>query len=195
MRNVKIGLAQIAPRLGDVQANLEKHLDYIGQAREQGVELLLFPELSITGYSGARPDAGRRPARPRRRPGLRRACWPPAGDMDVVVGFVEQSSRYLYYNSAAYLSAGQLWHVYRKVYLPTFTLFDEGRFWAAGDRLRAFDTRFGRLALTICRDAWQLSMAYLSVMDGADVILTISAAPGLELHARRAAALPRPGLG
>jgi NAD+ synthase (glutamine-hydrolysing) len=177
LRNIKIGLAQIAPRLGDVNANLQKHLDYIGQAREQGVGLLLFPELSITGYSvrDLTPDV----ALPARAddPVFARLLAA-AGDMDVVVGFVEQSSRYLYYNSAAYLSAGQLWHVYRKVYLPTFTLFDESRFWAAGDRLRAFDTRFGRVALTICRDAWQASMAYLSVMDGADLILTISAAPG-----------------
>ena len=74
MRNFKIGLAQIAPRLGDVDANLQKHLDYIAQAREQGVELLLFPELSLTGYSAAGPDAGGRPAGPRRRPGLRAAA-------------------------------------------------------------------------------------------------------------------------
>ncbi len=178
MQPFTIGLAQIAPALGDVQANLDKHLSYIEQARAQGVQVLLFPELSLTGYllrdltpDVARPAVATDP--------VFAALLKAAGDdMDVVVGFIEQSSRYLYHNSAAYLSAGQLWHVYRKVYLPTFTLFDEGRFWAAGDRFRAFDTRFGRMALTICRDAWQPSTSYLSVMDGADCILTISAAPG-----------------
>lgn len=174
----KIGLAQIAPRVGDVQANLAKHLEYIQRARQQGVQVLLFPELSVTGYllRDLTPDVAR-PASAA-DPVFAALLQAAGSEMDVVVGFIEQSSRYLYYNSAAYLSAGQLWHVYRKVYLPTFTLFDEGRFWARGDRLRAFDTRFGRFALTICRDAWHLSTAYLSVMDGADVILTISAAPG-----------------
>jgi len=176
VRDFKIGLAQIAPRLGDVAANLDKHLAYIQQAKDQGVELLLFPELSITGYSlrDLTPDVA---LQPRADEPVFARLLQAAGEMDVVVGFIERSSRYLYYNAAAYLSAGQLWHLYRKVYLPTFTLFDEGRFWAAGDRLRAFDTRFGRMALTICRDAWHLSMAYLSVMDGADMLLTISAAP------------------
>ncbi len=176
MRSFKLGLAQIAPRLGDVAANLDKHLAYIRQAKEQGVELLLFPELSITGYllRDLTPEVA---LQPRIDEPVFARLLEAAGDMDLVVGFIEQSSRSLYYNAAAYLSGGQIWHVYRKVYLPTFTLFDEGRFWAAGDRLRAFDTRFGRLALTICRDAWHLSMAYLSVMDGADLILTISAGP------------------
>jgi predicted amidohydrolase len=173
-----MGLAQIAPVLGDVPANLAKHLDYIARARAKGVQMLLFPELSLTGYllRDLTPDV----ARPARAddPVFQALLQAAGADMDIVVGFIEQSSRCLYYNSAAYLSAGQLWHVYRKVYLPTFTLFDEGRFWASGDRFRAFDTRFGRFALTICRDAWHWSTAYLSVMDGADVILTISAAPG-----------------
>jgi len=157
-------------------ANLEKHLAYIRQAREQGVELLLFPELSLTGYHlrDLTPEVALRPVTDEP---VFATLLEAAGDMDLVVGFIEQSDRYLYYNSAAYLHHGQVQHVYRKVYLPTFTLFDEARFWTAGDRLRAFDTRFGRLALTICRDAWHVSMAYLSVMDGADMILTVSAAP------------------
>lgn len=176
MRDFKIGLAQMAPRLGDVAANVEKHLAYIKQAREQGVDLLLFPELSLTGYHlrDLTPEVALRPTAD--EPTFA-TLLEAAGDMDLVVGFIEQSERYLYYNSAAYLSGHQVRYVYRKVYLPTFTLFDEARFWAAGDRLRAFDTRFGRLALTICRDAWHVSMAYLAVMDGADLILTISAAP------------------
>jgi predicted amidohydrolase len=109
VRNIKIGLAQIAPRLGDVNANLQKHLDYIGQAREQGVQLLLFPELSITGYSlrDLTPDVA---LQARVDDPVFARLLAAAGDMDVVVGFVEQSSRYLYYNSAAYLSAGQLLH-------------------------------------------------------------------------------------
>ena len=75
-------------------------------------------------------------------------------------------------------------HVHHKVYLPTYGLFDEGRFFAWGDSVRAFDTRFGRAGLLICEDFWHTSPPYLLWLDGADIMLFTSASPGRGLTDR-----------
>jgi predicted amidohydrolase len=98
--------------------------------------------------------------------------------MDLVVGFVEEDSRHRYYIAAAYLSQGQIVHVHRKVYLPTYGMFEEGRYLAAGDCFRAFPTRFARMGILICEDFWHMSSPYALWLDGADVLLLVSASPG-----------------
>ncbi len=99
-------------------------------------------------------------------------------DIDIVVGFVDEDSRHRFYIASAYLSGGRLLHVHHKLYLPTYALFDEGRFFTRGDSLRAFDTRFGRVGLLICEDFWHASPPYLLWLDGADILLFSSASPG-----------------
>ena len=86
--------------------------------------------------------------------------------------------------SSAYLSGGEVVHIHHKVYLPTYGLFDEGRFFAWGDAIRAFDTRFGRVGILICEDFWHASPPYLLWLDGADLMLFTSASPGRGLNAR-----------
>jgi predicted amidohydrolase len=99
-------------------------------------------------------------------------------DIDIIVGFVEAEVRHRFYIAAAYLSAGKVTHVHRKVYLPTYGLFDEGRFFAWGDNVRAFDSRFGRVGMLICEDFWHASPPYLLWLDGAEILFLISASPG-----------------
>ncbi len=103
--------------------------------------------------------------------------------LDLMVGFVEEDTRSRFFISAAYLSKGRVLHVHRKVYLPTYGLFDEGRFFAWGDSIQAFDTRFGRVGMLICEDFWHASPPYLLWLDGADVFLFQSASPGRGLGA------------
>ena len=95
-----------------------------------------------------------------------------------VVGLVEADERQKFYIAAAYLSHGELVHVHRKVYLPTYGMFDEGRYFAWGDAIRAFDTRFGRVGILICEDFWHISPPYLLWLDGADILILTSASPG-----------------
>ena len=174
---LKLALAQINTRLGDIQANLEKHLDYVRQARGAGADLLIFPELSLTGYVlqdlassvALRPDADDPIFRP---------LLEASQGIDLVVGFVNEDERHRFFISAAYLARGQVLHVHNKVYLPTYGLFDEGRFFAWGDSIRAFDTRFGRMGILICEDFWHASPPYLLWLDGADLLLLTSASPG-----------------
>ena len=174
---LKVGLAQITPKLGDVDANLALHLQMIEQAADQGVELLVFPELSLTGYrlhdlafQVAMQVTERNPVFGRLLDASR--------DMDIVVGFVEADRRQKFYIAAAYLSRGEVLHVHRKVYLPTYGMFDESRYFAWGDAVRAFDTRFGRIGLLVCEDFWHMSAPYLLWLDGADLLVFTSASPG-----------------
>lgn len=178
---LNLALAQIATRLGDVEANLEKHLDFIQQAKAEHADLLVFPELSLTGYvlQDLVPTVAHAPTED--DPVFRRLLAA-SHDLDLVVGFVDEDSRHRFYIAAAYLSGGRAVHVHHKVYLPTYGLFDEGRFFAWGDSVRAFDTRFGRMGLLICEDFWHASPPYLLWLDGADVLLFTSASPGRGLN-------------
>jgi NAD+ synthase (glutamine-hydrolysing) len=172
-----LALAQINTRLGDVDANLEKHLGLAKEARKNGAELIVFPELSLTGYV-LQDIAATVALRPSGEDPLFRKLLESSRDLDMVVSFVEQDRRYRFYIAAAYLSAGEVVHVHRKVYLPTYGIFDEKRYFAAGDALRAFDTRFGRIGMLICEDFWHASSPYALWMDGADILLFSSASPG-----------------
>ncbi|PWH18679.1 MAG: carbon-nitrogen hydrolase [Anaerolineae bacterium] len=172
-----LALAQISTRLGDVEANLEKHLILAREAAQSGAELIVFPELSLTGYV-LQDIAATVAHRPVAEDPVFRPLLQASNDLDMVVGFVEEDRRYRYYIAAAYLSAGRVVHVHRKVYLPTYGIFDERRYFAAGDCFRAFETRFGRVGMLICEDFWHVSSPYALWLDGADVFLMTSASPG-----------------
>jgi NAD+ synthase (glutamine-hydrolysing) len=174
---LSIAMAQINTVLGNVQRNLEKHLATIHQAQADGAELLIFPELSLTGYvlQDLVPTVA---CHPRADDPFFRPLLQASHKLDLVVGFVEEDSRSRFYIASAYLSRGEVVHVHRKVYLPTYGLFDEGRFFAWGDSVQAFDTRFGRVGMLICEDFWHASPPYLLWLDGADLFLFSSASPG-----------------
>jgi len=176
-----IALAQINTRLGDVPANLEKHLALAKEARSSGADLLLFPELSLTGYV-LQDLASAVAHHPTPDDPIFQPLLQVSHDLDMVVGFVDEDKRHRFYITAAYLSRGEVVHTYHKVYLPTYGLFDEGRFFAWGDNIRAFDTRFGRAGMLICEDFWHASPPYLLWLDGADLFLFTSASPGRGLR-------------
>ncbi len=173
---INIGLAQIYPKLADVSANLTKHLDYIRQAKSQGVDLIIFPELSLTGYQlqDLVPEVAIRahPDDP-----IFAQLLTASRDIDVVVGFVQRDSRNRFYIASAYLSNGECLHIHHKIYLPTYAMFDEARYFDMGEHVRAFDTRFGRVGMLICEDFWHVSPPYLLWMDGADMLILQSSSP------------------
>jgi predicted amidohydrolase len=174
---MKIALAQINTKLGDLEANLDKHLDFIRQAQADGADLIVFPELSLTGYllQDLVPTVAVQPVSsdPIFKPLLEASKG-----IDIVLGFVDKDEKHRFFIAGAYLSERAVVHVHRKVYLPTYGMFDEGRFFAAGDGTRAFNTRLGRFGLLICEDFWHASLPYLIWMDGADLLIFISASAG-----------------
>jgi predicted amidohydrolase len=179
--SISVALAQVSTTLGNVQSNLEKHLALIQQAHQAGADLVVFPELSLTGYGlqDLSPVVARKPTP---QDITFHHLLQASKKLDMVVGFVEEDQRHRFFISSAYLSKGEVLHVHRKVYLPTYGLFDEGRFFAWGNSVRAFDTRFGRCGILICEDFWHASPPYLLWLDGADLFLFTSASPGRGLR-------------
>lgn len=174
---VKLGMAQVYPKLGDVRANLAMHLDYIDRAAKEGVDILVFPEMAMTGYmvQDLVPEVA---LRTDGSDPIFNELLKASDKLDVVVGFVHEDARNRFYIANAYLSGGEVLHIHHKIYLPTYAMFDDSRYFAAGDHVRAFDTKFGRVGMLICEDFWHVSPLYLLWMDGADLFILNSASPG-----------------
>lgn len=186
---MKVALAQISPHLGELEKNLDLHLRLTEEARRKKAELIIFPELSLTGYTlmDLVPEVALHVPR---HPLFRRLIRA-SREIDLVVGFVEENEPGLFYNSAAYLSRGQVLHVHRKVFLPTGGMFEEAKFFAAGKSFQAFDTGFGRAGLMICRDFLSYGAGYVLFASGADFLIVISAAPGRGIAGSRGFATAR----
>ncbi len=173
---ITVGLAQIYPKLADLGHNLDKHLDYVQQALDRQADLIVFPELSLTGYQvqDLVPEVA---IHSEADDPIFARLLGASQKIDIVVGFVHEDNRKRFYIANAYLSAGEVLHIHHKLYLPTYAMFDESRYFARGNRVRAFDTRFGRLGMLICEDFWHVSPAWLLWLDGADVLILNSSSP------------------
>jgi len=180
---LRIALAQLEPVLGDLEANVSRHLLWARRAIGKGAQLLAFPELSLTGY--LLQDLAADVAVRLDQPGPLRELLEMSRRIPMVVGLVEETPGHRYHNSALFLGGGRIVHVHRKVYLPTYGMFDEGRFFAAGDRLEAFVTPLGRIGLLICEDLWHPWTALVLAQGGADYLLVISAGPTEGVDRRR----------
>jgi predicted amidohydrolase len=162
-RRLRVALAQVDCTLGELGDNLRRTSAALEQARGQGADLVVFPELNLTGYSIGRLDED-----------VSLDDVAPLLDGDeqtaVVVGFAE-AGRLHTYNSAAYLQGGDVRHVHRKLSLPTYGVFEERKHFSPGQAMRAFDTPFGRMAILLCYDAWQPMLPFLAVQDGARLLI------------------------
>ena len=145
-KKVKIALAQISPRLGDIDYNLRLHIDYIERAIKDKADIIMFPELSLTGYS------------------LKDSVYDTAltfsdkfldplyqASKDIAIGFgmVELSNLFEAKNSILFLEDGKCIARHRKVYLPTYGVFEEKRYFTPGNRFHAFESRFVRRLVSI----------------------------------------------
>jgi predicted amidohydrolase len=170
-----VALAQVKPKLGCVAENLAMIAEAIERGITSGASLIVFPELALTGYF--LKDLVPEVALTLDSPEIQRLVEL-SRKIAIAVGFVEVTSDFLFYNSALFLDGGEIRHLHRKVYLPTYGLFDEQRYLARGERFRAFDSRFGRLGILICEDMWHLSSPYILAMDGATTLICLSSSPG-----------------
>ena len=184
---MKLAIVQTKPRKGDVAANLAELGEIFVQlaAEERPYDAIVLPEAALTGYfleggvyelAFETEDLARRIAALwRAAPGSERAS------VDIALGFFENAGG-TYYNAAHYLEIGprdhRIVHVHRKMFLPTYGVFDEERFLSRGRRLQAFDTRFGRMAMLICEDAWHAIMPTIAAVKGARALIVPSASPG-----------------
>ena len=178
---ITVALAQMYPKLADLKHNLDKHLDYVQQALDQNADLIVFPELSLTGYQvqDLAPEVA---IHSEANDPIFAKLLNASQKIDIVVGFVHEDQRKRFYIASAYLSAGEALHIHHKLYLPTYAMFDESRYFARGSRVGAFDTRFGRMGMLICEDFWHVSPAWLLWLDGADIFILNSSSPSRGLN-------------
>ncbi len=175
---MRVALAQIDCSLGDIDKNLRRAKEVVAKARDENADLIIFPELSLTGYSlGQVSDEVSLRVQSKRITSLADE----AGEMSVVVGFYEETHTPHTYNSAVYFEGGSLLHLHRKLYLPNYRIYEERKHYSPGQSMRAFDTKLGRMAMLICNDAWQPFLPFIAVQDGAQLLI-IPANSGIYPH-------------
>jgi predicted amidohydrolase len=169
-----IALAQFNPKIGDLSANLERHIELCERAKEAGAAMIVFPELSLTGYllRDLVSDVARTATDPLFKPLLQLSF-----ELTIVCGFVELSDDFILYNTVLVLEDGRIIHKYRKCYLPTYSVFEEKRFFGEGDRIRTYESKLGRHGVLICNDMWHPSLLWLLAIQGAELVIVPSAAP------------------
>lgn len=177
---MRVGLAQVRPMLGKLAENIVMHQEMIQRAKADNVDLLVFPELSLTGYHllDITYDVARNVESEEIQQLVRLA-----EGIDIAFGFVESGADHRIFNSALYAADGQVQHVHRKIYLPTYGMFDEARYYGQGDTIRSFPTRFGQVGMLICEDMWHPSTTYLLAQEGAQILLALANSPSRGVHA------------
>lgn len=164
-----VSIAQYNPQLLALESNLSAHCDLICQARASGAELLVFPELSLTGYQLGRrtPEVAMRRDDARL---LKLASVAPA--LLVVVGFVEEASPGEYYNAVAYLQYGQVINVYRKLNLPNYGGLEEGKWFHQGDEIVQVECKeHWRACTLICADMWNPALVHCAMLRRPELLL------------------------
>lgn len=173
--NVKIAVAQIDSKVGDIPSNVEHHLRFIRKAIAEKADIVVFPELSLTGYSikDLNWDIA---LRPHHQPALK-SLLTLSKKISIILGAVEEGDNYGIYNSVFLFEGGSVHSVHKKIYPPTYGMFEEMRYFSTGKDVRVFDSKHGKLGIVICEDLWHLTLPYILAHDGADMIIGIAASP------------------
>ena len=171
----RIALAQINPSLGDVEKNLKKHIDYINKAIKKKADLIVFPELSLTGYTlkDLNAEVAVNPYTAEVLKPLREK----SKKISIICGGVEEDDNYGLFNSAFYIAKGQVQCTHRKVYPPDYGMFEEIRYFSRGKTAEVCETDFGKLGILVCEDLWHMSLPLIQALNGAKVIFTIACSP------------------
>lgn len=170
---MRIALGQIQCRPQNIAANLEAHITFIEQAITQDADLIVFPELSLTGdmVGNLLPDSSVSPE----MDALTHIAAL-SHDIDIVIGLAEPNNAHDFkrYNAAFYFAGGMLIQRHRKLFLVNYSVFEEERYYIPGNALQTFDTRHGRTSMLICNDVWHAPAPYVAAMDGAELLLVPS---------------------
>ena len=174
MRTFRVGIAQINPTVGDLSGNTRKIVQFIDQAKSLGVDLLAFPELAITGYPPE--DLLLKSQFITQNQESLNEIVKHTADIAVVVGFVDSNSDI--YNAAAIIYHNKLAGIYHKIYLPNYGVFDENRYFQAGNKCPVFIMYGIAVGITVCEDIWYESgPATMQAYAGARLLINISASP------------------
>ncbi|MCL1978488.1 MAG: carbon-nitrogen hydrolase family protein [Candidatus Bathyarchaeota archaeon] len=178
--NIKLALAQINSNRGDKQVNLQKYEELSLKAKSQGADLIIFPEMSLTSY--VIKDQVYELAEPIPGPSVEKVeAIAKKADIHIIFGMpeVSQKTKATLYNTAVLVSPQGYIGKYHKMYLPTHSVFEEKRYFRPGYQPAVFDTTIGRIGLTICYDIFFPEVFRLARLDGAQLIVCISASPAV----------------
>ena len=172
---MKIAAAQISSVLGNLEKNIEHHLKYCDEAIKNKTDMIVFPELSLTGYS--LKDINFTIAVNIAKTKLLDKLKEKSKKISIICGLAEEDENFAIYNSGILISDGEIKFSHRKIYPPTYGLFEEFRYFSRGNECRAYNTKFGKIGLLVCEDLWHLSLPYTVAMDGAQIITGIASSP------------------
>ena len=176
MRALRVALAQVNPTVGDLSGNAALIKDYYSRAADAGADVVVFPELAITGYPPE--DLLLKPSFVRQNFEIMRDLAKTLKNPAAVIGFVDHDEAGRLYNAAAVVAGGRVRGVYHKEELPNYGVFDEKRYFAEGTGLPLFVIRGVQIGVTVCEDAWIGDGPVQGVArNGAEVVLNINASP------------------
>ncbi|MDP8266859.1 MAG: NAD+ synthase [Candidatus Aceula meridiana] len=176
MKNIRIALAQINTTVGDLNGNAEKIVSAIQKARAMSSDVVVFPELSITGYPPE--DLLLKKHFIDDNLATLKTVTPHTKNITVVIGFVDRDSQKSLFNAAAVIANGKLKSVYRKNNLPNYGVFDEKRYFQKGEKVKIFSCDGISLGISICEDIWSDNgPCMLQAKAGAQILLNLSASP------------------
>jgi predicted amidohydrolase len=171
----KIALAQINPALGNLEKNIKKHITFIDRAIKKKADLIVFPELSLSGYSVK--DINFELAVNPYTSGLLKPLKEKSKKISIICGGIEEGENYGVFNSAFYIEGGEVKFTHRKVYPPDYGMFEEIRYFSKGKSADVHDTKFGKIGVLICEDIWHISLPLLAALKGAKIIIAIACSP------------------
>jgi len=171
----KVSCAQISPALGDIEKNIKLHLKYIDKAIAKKADIVVFPELSLTGYSVK--DLNLELALNPYTSPLLKPLKEKSKKITIVCGGIEEDENFGIYNSAFYIENGSVKFTHKKVYPPDYGMFEEIRYFSRGKEADVHDTKFGKLGLLVCEDLWHMSLPLLQALKGAKIIIGIAVSP------------------
>ncbi|HTX18362.1 MAG TPA: nitrilase-related carbon-nitrogen hydrolase [Bacteroidota bacterium] len=172
---MKIAVAQIDSAVGNLAKNVQRHVTFIKRAIAGHAEIIVFPELSLTGYSlkdlnwdvAVRVDS----------PSPFKELVKLSREITIIAGGVEEGENFGLFNTAFVFEDGEIYSGHRKVYPPTYGMFEEMRYFSPGNRVRSFRSKHGRLGILICEDLWHMSLPYILASEGAEIIIGLAASP------------------
>lgn len=176
LKRSRIALAQCSAILGDVEKNAKHHLDLCQKAKLQGADAIVFPELSLTGYTLR--DLNNEVALDPSTSPLLKDLRTLSNDITIICGGVERSKTGGVHNAAFVFEGGECRHIHHKIYPPTYGIFEEERYFLAGNTVHTFESgKLGRIGVLVCEDLWHPALPYMLAYQGAQLIITIASSP------------------